>query len=276
MKTIRISVRLLHNSEWLRLLLKFKEEVERFDPGKIGIKDLYMQLLPLIEQADKALLVLEKSVYTKEMEEADKVRDNYLRGFFGIVKNIRKQPNESKRKAGERLHNLTSAYRKDILSGNHAKESGAIYNLLEDLRGTVYAPDITLLGLTDWVNAIDQAEQAFLSFSDIRNEESVAKPKEELRKIRAKIEILYTAILSLLDILLLTAGLGGDLAPDRESLDVDDHENGEVFTPEGHGNITYNFVLEWNEIVKKFRNLLQQRAGHRNHKEEEDIEDEIS
>ncbi|MDR1557623.1 MAG: hypothetical protein LBS88_11455, partial [Tannerellaceae bacterium] len=33
------------------------------------------------------------------------------------------------------------------------------------------------------------------------------------------------------------------------------------FTPELHGNIPYNFVVSWNEEVKKYRNLLAQRAG---------------
>jgi hypothetical protein len=272
MKTIRIPLRRLHNGEWFSLFTNLKDTVIRFGANTIGVTDLFNLLLPLYIAADKALLTLQKSVYTKEIEEADKTRDELLQGFFGTVKSALKQPNANKQKAAERLHNLLQRYRKSIAGVSHAEESAAIYNLLEDLAAPTYAPDVTLLALGEWITAIEQAEENFLAFADLRKNESVAKPKEEIKKIRSEMEVLYTAIMNSLDIKLLAAGLGGDIAVDPEDLDNGPHEDGYVFVPETSGNVIYNFVIDWNETVKKYRNLLQQRAG----RHAQEIEDEDS
>jgi hypothetical protein len=268
MKTIRIPLKRLHNGEWFSLLTNFKDTATRFGANAIGVKDLFDLFLPLYSAADKALLTLQKSVYTKEIEQADKTRDELLQGFFGTVKSALKQPNANKQKAAERLHNLLQRYRKSITDGSHAEESAAIYNLLEDLATPTYTPDVTLLALGEWITAIEQAEENFLTFANLRKNESVAKPKEELRKIRSEIDILYTAMLDSLDIKLLAAGLGGDIAVDPEDLDNAPHEDGDVFTPETDGNPVYNFVIDWNETVRKYRNLLQQRAGRQTKNDE--------
>jgi hypothetical protein len=275
MKTIRIPLRSLHNGEWFELLTNFKNEVLSFGANKLGVKDLYDLLLSLYDAADKALLTLRKSVYTKEIEEADKKRDELFQGFYGTVKSARKQPNAAKQKAAERLYNLLKGYQKPIASGSHAGESAAIYNLVEDLRTKTYDLDVTLLGLGEWVTAINQAEESFLAFAALRNDESFAKPKEDLRKIRAEADVLYTAMMNLLDAKLLADGLGGDVSVDPESLDTSIHDGNEGFAPEKHGNITYNFVVSWNEVVKKYHNLLQQRAGRRAKKEDDDNSEPI-
>ncbi|MDR2810709.1 MAG: DUF6261 family protein [Tannerellaceae bacterium] len=270
MKTIRIPLRSLHNGEWFEFLTNFKDKVSFFGANAMGIKNLFDLFLPLYNAADKALLTLRRSVYSKEIEEADKKRDELFQGFYGTVKSARKQPDAAKQKAAERLYNLLKRYQKSIASGSHAEESAAIYNLLEDLRTKTYDPDVTLLGLAEWTTAINQAEGKFLSFDSMRNDESFAKPKEDLRKVRSEIDVFYTAMMNLLDIKLLADGLGGDIAVDPEELDTSVHNGNEVFTPEKHGNIAYNFVVSWNEVVKRYRNLLQQRAGRRAKKEEDD------
>jgi hypothetical protein len=58
----------------------------------------------------------------------------------------------------------------------------------------------------------------------------------------------------------------GDIVVDPEALDDEDHEAGG--NKDLYGNVTYNFVIAWNEEVKKYRNLLAQRAGRRAGKKE--------
>ncbi|MDR1644604.1 MAG: DUF6261 family protein [Tannerellaceae bacterium] len=273
MKVIRVKIRSLHNEEWFELFTNYKDEAERFGPTAIGTMELHMRILPLYDKADKLLLVLRKSVYTKEIEAADKKCVDICQAFFNTVKSARKLPNALKQKAADHLYNLLEGYKDSVLSGTYAQKSAAVYNLLADLRGTVYAPDVTALTLAEWVTAIDQAEQAVLTLSATRMEESVAKPKEDLQQIRRLFETYYTAAVNVWDTRLMLDGLGGDIVVEQESLDTADHDNGELFNPEVHGNITYNFVIAWNERLKKFRNLLQQRAGRRDKapENEEDI-----
>jgi hypothetical protein len=103
------------------------------------------------------------------------------------------------------------------------------------------------------VTAIDKAEQDFLTSKSERMEETIEKPKEDLRQLRRQVDILYNAMTSMLDAKLLADDLGGKIVVEP---DFD------------HGNATYNFVIAWNEDVKTYRNLLLQRAGRHTGKKE--------
>jgi hypothetical protein len=56
----------------------------------------------------------------------------------------------------------------------------------------------------------------------------------------------------------------------NESLDTGSHEDGDPTPPHLFGNINYNFAYQWNEEVKKFRNLIAQREGRRKAKDGEE------
>ncbi|MDR0749578.1 MAG: DUF6261 family protein [Tannerellaceae bacterium] len=71
-----------------------------------GIKELFDKFTPLYQKADGLLVVLRKSVLTKELEAADKKRDELFRGFYAVVKGSQKQLAADKQKAAERLYNL--------------------------------------------------------------------------------------------------------------------------------------------------------------------------
>lgn len=259
MKVIRINLPKLHNEEWFEFFTKFAELVKHFGADKIGVKELFDKLEPLCDKADDLLLVLKKSVYTKKIETADRKRDELFQGFYAVAKGLLKQPVAAKREAAERLYNLLDGYRKSILGHGYAEESAAIHNLLQDLRRE-YETDVTLLALTDWVTAINQAEQDFQAVYNERIKEDVAKPKRDLKLIRGQADVFYHAIIGTLDTKLLIDGLGGDVAVDPGELDDDVHFEGDD-DHEFHGNIVYNFVVTWNETLKKYRNLLRQRAG---------------
>ncbi|MDR2388816.1 MAG: DUF6261 family protein [Tannerellaceae bacterium] len=221
------------------------------------------------------LQLVQKSPYTKELRNADKKRDNLFRGLLTVVKGSLRQPDQDKAKAAERLAGVLEIYRKSIQQSSYSAESGALNNLLQDLNGP-YAAEITLLNLTDWVTALEQAEQEFKHIFIARHEESVKKPHGELKKIRTQLDSIYLTGVNILDAQLFVDGLGGDTV-----LDDDDPDNGNEpeepeETPGGPvedslnvnpavatGNATYDFVVDWNDILKKYDNLLKQRAGRR-------------
>jgi hypothetical protein len=266
MKTLKIAQKNLRNQEWFEFRIDFRKRVEYFGSERLNLKALFAQFVVLLQKAELLLVILRKSFYTKELEAADRERDKIFRGFCSVVRGLQAQPDVAKQMAAKHLYNLLKGYRKLVLNGNQTGESGAIYNLLQDLRGQ-YADDISLLELAYWVTAIDKAEQDFLTFRSERTEENVDKPKENLRLLRNQTDTLYNAILRALDTQLLADGLGGDIVTDPKDLDKEGHFE-EDEDHHLHGNITYNFVIAWNEEVKKSRNLLQQRAGHRTGKPE--------
>jgi hypothetical protein len=264
----------LHNEEWFELQTEFSGEVAHFTPERLGLTPLFKKYAALYEKADKALATLRKSVYTKRLENADKKRDRLLRGFYGLVRASLHQPIAEKLEAAERVDNLLKGYQKNVLDGNYIEQSGSIYNLLQDLKGN-YKDAVSLLGFTDWVTAIDQAEKEFLGIEATREEESVEKPKEDMKTIRKQTDAYYHAMINALETQLLLDGLGGSVVVDPEDLDDQPHFDGDDTPPEFYGNVVYNFVIAWNVALQKYINLLAQRAGRRAKKEEsDDVADE--
>jgi hypothetical protein len=275
MKVIRIVLNHLHNEEWFEFGTKFRELVLHFGRDAIGIKDLFSQFSLLLEKIDGLLVVLRKSYYTKEIEAADKKRDELFRGLYVVLKGMQRQPVAAKQEAAMRLFNLLEGYQKAVLDDNYAAESAAIHNLLQDLKEG-YKADVALFALTEWVAAIDQAEKEFLSLDSRRTQESINKPKENLQQARAKADAFYIAMANVLDARLLADGLGGDVVVDPQDLDDFDHMDDVEYDHSLHGNLTYNFVIAWNETVKRYRNILAQRAGRRAKNNESGITDDIT
>ena len=250
----------LQNEEWFSLLTDFEITVPVYGADNLGITDLMAQLTVKYHKADKLLEVLRKSPHTEEIEEADRDRDKFFRDLSDVVKASRNLPPEANGKAAERLHILLSGYRKSVLSGSYAKESSALYNLLEDLRVT-YAADVTLLGLGKWVDNLRTAEEKFLAYRAERTKEELAKPVEHLNVVRKDTDEIYRSIIDVVYARLVAAGLGGDVV-----IDPNDLKDGiyEADVPdERRGNIAYNFAIAWNRILRKYENLLATRAGRR-------------
>lgn len=260
MEINRLNLSHLHNEEWFGVFVDLFAEVPKYGAENLGIADLIARLLPLYNTADKLLLTLQKSPFTTKMVKADKDRDAAFRSLTDAVKAALGLPNEADRDAADRLRILLTSYRKSVLSSSYTEESNALYNLMEDIDGK-YATDVTLLGLGKWVNNLREAEQKFQSYRAERTQEDIAKPVEELRKVRRQMDALYHSIINVLYASLMADGLGGDVAIDPESLKDGVYESN--VPSEQRGNIVYNFVIAWNRILKKYENLLATRAGRR-------------
>jgi hypothetical protein len=260
MRIIKCNLTHLHAEEWYNLLTDLLNLIPAYGAQNLGITALLALLTPLYERADKLLVVLRKSVHTEEMKKADGERDTFFRGLYDVVKTSRRLPLEADREAAERLFVLLSGYRKSILNSSYSEESSALYNLLQDLQGK-YAPDITRLGFGKWVDNLEATEQKFLLYRSRRTQEDIDKPVERLGEVRKEADALYHSLIDVLYARLLADGLGGEMAIDPESLKTGACE---ADTPqEQRGNIVYNFVIAWNRILKRYSNLLAQRAGRR-------------
>jgi hypothetical protein len=261
MKILGISLSHLHNEEWYELFILFIAMIARFGKERLGIKDLHDLLVPILEKTDSLLLVLRKSYYTQEIEAADKKRDDVFRGFHNVVKGLLLLPVAAKKEAAGRLNILLDGYQKAVLNDTHEAESASIGNLLQDLGGH-YKDDVALLALADWTTALNQAQQEFLALNAKRTKESEDKPKLNLQLLRTEADGFYKVMTDVMYARLVADKLGGDVVVDPRDLDKEGHfENDE--NHDLHGNVTYNFVIAWNEVLKKYRNTLAQRAGRR-------------
>jgi hypothetical protein len=273
MKIIRINQHDLLKEEWSGFYGDFKNTVLKFGADRIDISALFNLFIIHYEHAALLIEVLRKSLYTREIKEADRVRDKLFRGFANVAKGLQMQPEAAKREAAVRLHNLVKAHRKSILRGNYQKESATLRHLLQDLLHP-YADCVATLGLSDWVASLEKAEADFSSLSEKRQQESVDKPKENLIHCRSLTDTVYNAIANVLDASLLTDGLAYDIAVNPESLCTSALADDESFDLTLHGNLVYNFVVTWNETVKEYHTLLAKRAARRNSNPSSDTDPE--
>ena len=250
----------LQNEEWFSLQTDFENTVPIYGADNLGVTDLFARWKVKYNKADKLLEIQRKSALTEDIEEMDKERDTSFRDFSNVVKASRSLPPEANIKAAGRLHILLSGYRKSVLSGSYVKESSAIYNLLEDLKGT-YAADVALLGLGKWVDNLRAAEDKFLAYRAARTKEELAKPVEHIKEIRKETDVIFHSILAVVYARLVADGLGGDVVIDPDDLKDGVYESN--VPDERRGNIAYNFTIAWNRILKKYENLLATRAGRR-------------
>ena len=283
MKIIPIELPRLYAEEWFGIMSDYKETVPRFGADVLGIADLFERFEVLHGKADKGLQVLQKSAFTAGMVAADKERNKLVRSIYEVVKASRSLLAVADQEAAERLYILISTYRKNALDGSYAEESSAIYNLLQDLDGK-YAADVTLLGIGKFVEHLHAAEHKFQTLRANRTQESISKPKVQLAEIRKQTDAIYRSSVNVINAKLVAQGLGGNVVVDPDDLENSgDSGNAggsgsgpveEIAPLEQHGNTVYNFVIAWNETVKKYHNLLAVRAGRRAKKTDDTVPDD--
>lgn len=259
MQVLKIKLSHLHNDEWYEFHGDFRDTTEKYGEEALNIKDLRKLYLAQLAKADKQLLVIRKSVYTEAMRVADKERDTLFGSFHRVVKDSLNLPDAAKKEAAGRVYNLVHAYKLNGLKSNYNAESSVINNLLEDLGG--YTDDLTLLSVGEWVTALRQAEDRFLALRAQRITEMAGKPQGSLADTRHQVDTLYLSMIHILDAKLVADGLGGDVAVDPDDLDTGKREPDDTTPPELRGNIVYNFVIEWNVIVRTYHSVLAARES---------------
>lgn len=268
MQVLRIKLTHLHNDEWYEFHDDFKRITEKHGEDALNITDLRRLYLTQLDKADKKMLVIRKSVYTKEMQMADKERDTLFGSFHRVVKDSLNLPDAEKKEAAGRVYNLVHTYKQNGLKGGYNAESSNINNLLEDLDG--YTADLSLLALNEWVSALRQAEDKFLALRSQRIEEAAGKPQGLMIDIRRQVDMLYHSMVSILDAKLVADGLGGDITADPDDLDAGTRADDDPTPAEPRGNTVYNCVVEWNVIVRSYHSVLAARASRLANKKQQD------
>jgi hypothetical protein len=231
MKVKRFNLVQLRNNEHFQFYTDFKQLVQENNPETLNIAALFAVWLALYVKEDEAFKKILKSALTAEMQAADKQRDVTFRGLAEVRLTAEKHFNQEVRAAATRLKIVFDTY------GNLAKlplneETAAIYNFLQELKGT-YAADIQTIGATDWVKELEANNLAFENITRDRYDESALRSDLVLREVRLEIDAAYRDIIDRLDALCLLEG-------------------GEVYPA---------FIKRLNVVIEKYRNIAAQRQS---------------
>lgn len=242
MKTTRISLRNLHNEEHFQFQSEFNDSVIKLGADKLDILEAYNVYVPFFNQEQSALQLIRKSGTTDMISNADLDRDNLFRGFVDAVKSALNHFNPEKQAAAGRIQILLDQYG-NVARKPYNKETADLTKLVSEMN-TTYKADVTLLGLTDWIQEIDNKNKAFDALMKTRYTEGAAQTELRMIHVRTDVDAAYKAILNRLDALMLLNG-----AAKYEA-----------------------FVKELNERVDRYSNTLAQRKGRAAKNKSENVE----
>jgi hypothetical protein len=230
------------NAELHRL---FSEIVKKYKAGTLGITDLFnTRYLPALAVLLALLDPLRRSELTVEIEAQDARRDTTLQGLVRTVQGLTYHPDETIRAAAIRVKVLLDHYG-NIRERAYNEQSAAIDDLLRELRTAEHAPLIATLGLASWLTALETDNNKFVELVLARHAEAVNRPDVDMKSARATLDAILREILDRIEAQVTLYGMTSASAD---------------YKP---------FILEWNDLATRYKNILAQERGRRAKKNDE-------
>jgi hypothetical protein len=228
----KVGLNRLQNQEKFNFISEFRELVTRYTVSNTTLSNEYNTLIALHDELSNTLEVARRSTNTAKIEVVDSVRDNAV---TRLRKNVVSFLAHNKVVKADAASNIMTAFDKygEIERRSYAAETAAIQSLVQDLR-TKYLNDITTLGLQNWVNELDDANNEFKDLIKARDIENSAKPQVRTIDITRKIEKTYGEVVRCI-------------------------ETATIHDPTNHG--LDPFLTELNIVINRYRNMLAQRKG---------------
>ncbi|MDR2473577.1 MAG: DUF6261 family protein [Tannerella sp.] len=203
-KFLKLSLHHLRNEEWYNFFLEFKSFVLQFTPQALGIEAQFAQIVTMIQKADDMLGQIRKSALTSDIKRFDVQRDSAFRALKASWKYTLSEPEPQKYQAAERLGIVFNHFGSPV-NKPYNEATGAIMNFLDELRGK-YAADVEMLNLTDMVNKLEDANNAFEAAIIQRNAEVAGRPEMKMLEIRHETNRCYYDITERIEALTLLEG----------------------------------------------------------------------
>jgi len=231
MKAQSIQLERMHNDEHFQFHTEFIALLNRTGASQLKVEALFEAYMTFYKRADAALKKILKSELTKEIQKADKRRDN---AFLGLLKKHRiclKHFQPEVQQAAEKLSIPLNTYG-NLARKSLNKQSSAVYNLMQELRGA-YAEALFTAGLQEWADELETANNDFMDLYRKRQDETSQKPNLKLFQERKNMDKAYRQLIQHLNAHLLLEG-----AP-----------------------LYVDFINSLNTLTNKYKTLMAQRAG---------------
>lgn len=197
LKINNLSYDKLKNAEHVSLFTNVKVAIDKLTPTSLGLSETLFT-------AYKSALGLEQdivnrsmaSVYTPEMEEADKERDRLFRLIRSKLETVTHAKPGSE-KAGYLTivkRDLLNKYGNDVCLLPYQEESAVIAGFILDAYNFLGDDAIETLDLTDDVEALDQANKAFADMYNERVTEKAGASTEKTKELRKATEEQFNRI----------------------------------------------------------------------------------
>jgi len=249
MRTKKFGPRRLYNEEWFSFHKALRKLIEEHGAGTLGIARLCTKYFELLDEVDSLIDQARKSELTPELTAMDEARLKFFRSLRDVILSYMNFPEQDKRKAAQRLFDIITLYSKGIFLGSQPNQTASISNLVQDLTGARGGNDVSeqvkLLGLTPWVEALRDSNNAYEETMQARNQERSKKRTGRLVKLRGIIDHHYTYILSV---------IGATLLAIEDRVPTDE--------PETDRQVIH-FAHAFNATIANYKVLIEQRKTKR-------------
>ena len=141
-----------------------------------------------------------KTLESEDLKNLDDERDDSLGAYHEALLGLQRNPNEAKRQAA-RLLNLNYDTYKPERSQEYMKETELISQMTTEIRGSQeLTAAIQLLGLEDYLNDLEQKNQAFADLMKSRTASTEGQQKGAVAEARANLEQKYQLFRQMLNV----------------------------------------------------------------------------
>jgi hypothetical protein len=153
-----------------------------------------------VKQENRVYKWMRRKRHTEKKAETDHERDDTYTGFSGKVRADLRHFDPAVRDAASHINNLLGNYG-DVIHASYDAETTALDSIITHLRSEDYIEDVNLLGLTSWVDRLDELNTQFKQYVEETAQEEINKPDitpkesrqqtdQALKKITTRIEAL--------------------------------------------------------------------------------------
>lgn len=133
---------------------------------------------------------------TPAVEAADKLRDDFFRYTAQTIATGKLCPVQSKREAAGLLDYVIDPYR-NAATLNYASNTAAVSDFVQKIKLPQYTEAVSALGLTEAIQALDDANTAFNDLYTGRSSENLSRATSETMKTaRPKTDVVYRELAS--------------------------------------------------------------------------------
>jgi len=179
----------LRNSANMAFHFEVVALIIEFAAARLNIVALFNVYQAAVTRLDEAYKKIVKSNFTEEIKAADKARDTLFSSIAAIVKTAIKHYNQEVVKAAKRLKKLLDTYGK-VNQKSYSEQTADIINIMQEFRGA-YADDVALLRITEMVDELERANNAFEALVVQRDVEAAAKNPDKMKDARAAADKAY-------------------------------------------------------------------------------------
>lgn len=240
MEIINISLSRLRNEEHNQFHTDFSDLVIDFTPAALGIETQFSDFTRLLGNEKETLHILQKSDITDELVDSDALQDSTFRGFADSIKSSCNHFRKETRKAAIRVQIVFDEFG-NIAEKSYDQETTAINNLVSKLKQD-YAAEISILGVSEWIDELLANNKAFNTLIKNRYSQESAKTQMLMKRVRIDVDHAFRTITKRINALII---VNGEAAYEK-------------------------FVIESNNRIENYTNNLAIRLGH-NEKKTEDV-----